>query len=97
VDRHAEAWAIHQLHRRPPHGFEPLEAELQQRRHHLAADSSQIDTIELGLLEENFSGGPTIVQEETFVSDIHSWKIRHTAGAKCLDYRGLVKLDLSGT
>ena len=37
MDRHAEPRPPHQLLRCPPHGLEPLQPELQQRRHHLAA------------------------------------------------------------
>ncbi len=57
----------------------------------LAADSAQIDTFELGLLEENVAG-PHIETEQGFDTDESRWKIRHTAGVKALDHRGMVKM-----
>jgi hypothetical protein len=36
---------------------------------YLAADTAQIDTVELGLLEEN-EDGPTLQEEREFVRDI---------------------------
>lgn len=57
----------------------------------LAADPSQIDTCELGLLEENIDG-PHIETEQKFDTDESRWKVRHAAGAKFLDYRGIVKM-----
>ncbi len=57
----------------------------------LAADSAQIDTFELGLLEENVAG-PHIETEQGFDTDESRWKIRHTAGVKALDHRGLIKM-----
>jgi hypothetical protein len=63
---------------------------------YLAAGNDQIDTIELGLLEANLNG-PMIEQRQEFVIDIIAWKCRHVAGAKALDWRGLVKIDLSGS
>jgi hypothetical protein len=59
-----------------------------------AADSAQIDTVELGLLEENM-GGPHIETEQGFDRDESRWKIRHTAGAKALDWRGMVKMPIT--
>lgn len=61
----------------------------------LAADNSQIDTVELGLLAENF-GGPTIEQIEDTRKDCTSWKVRHCFGVKALDWRGLVRMPISG-
>ncbi|WP_242344015.1 phage major capsid protein [Anaeromyxobacter terrae] len=60
----------------------------------LAADPAQIDTIELGLLEENVAG-PHIETEQGFGTDESRWKIRHTAGVKALDHRGMVKMPIS--
>ncbi len=61
---------------------------------YLAADSSQVDTAELGLLEENF-GGPTIEEESEFGRDVFRWKVRHVFGAKFLDWRGIVQVPLA--
>lgn len=61
---------------------------------YLAADNAQIDTVELGLLDENI-GGPVIEEEKEFVRDVYRWKVRHVFGAKALDWRGLVKMPIS--
>jgi HK97 family phage prohead protease len=58
---------------------------------YLAADSAQVDTCELGLLEENMAG-PTFEEERGFRIDDMSWRIRHVFGAKFLDWRGIVKV-----
>lgn len=58
---------------------------------YLAAGTDQIDTFELGVLEEN-TGGPVIEEEREFKKDVMSWKVRHVFGAKALDWRGLVKM-----
>lgn len=58
----------------------------------LAADSAQIDTCELGLLEENFTGGPTLTEETEFKKDTIAWKVRHVFAAKFLDWRGMVRM-----
>lgn len=59
---------------------------------YLAADSAQIDTCELGLLDENI-GGPKVSEDrsEEFRRDVYAWKVRHVFGAKFLDWRGIVK------
>jgi phage major head subunit gpT-like protein len=62
---------------------------------YLAAGSDQIDTFELGLLGEN-EDGPTIIEDREFVIDIIRWKVRHVFGVKALDWRGLVKMPISG-
>jgi hypothetical protein len=56
----------------------------------LAADSSQIDTLELGLLEGN-EDGPTLETERTFLVDTQRYKVRHVFAPKFLDWRGIVK------
>lgn len=72
-----------------------VEPRLPATAFYVAADSGQIDHVELGLLEENFSG-PSFQEEQEFRKDIFSWKIKHVAGAKVLDWRGLVKVPVSG-
>ena len=57
----------------------------------LAADPAQIDTCELGLLEDNMSG-PTIEEDQEFQRDEKLWKVRHVFGAKFLDWRGIVRM-----
>lgn len=61
---------------------------------YLAADNAQIDTVELGVLDEN-AGGPTFEEEREFRKDVYSWKVRHVFGAKVLDWRGLVKIPIA--
>jgi hypothetical protein len=61
---------------------------------YLAADSGQIDTIEMGALEENI-GGPHMETEQGFDTDESRWKIRHTVGVKAIDHRGMVKIPLA--
>lgn len=60
----------------------------------LAADNGQIDTVELGLLDENF-GGPVIEEDREFGRDVIRWKVRHVCGAKVLDWRGLVRIPIA--
>jgi hypothetical protein len=39
--------------------------------------------------------GPHLETEQGFDTDETRWKVRHTAGAKALDFRGLVKMPIS--
>ncbi len=70
-----------------------VEPRLAATSAYLAADPNQIDTVELGLLQENING-PYIETEQGFTTDENRWKIRHTAGVKALDFRGMVKMPL---
>lgn len=56
---------------------------------YLASSTSFIDTIELCRLEGETS--PVITEEDGFRVDGRSYKIRHTAAAAALDFRGLYK------
>lgn len=60
---------------------------------YLAASAEQIDTVELGMLEENMDG-PMIQEDREFLRDIIRWKVRHVFGAKFLDWRGVVKMPI---
>jgi phage head maturation protease len=71
-----------------------VEPRLASSAVYLAADSAQIDTIELGLLEENMSG-PTLEEDQEFVRDEKRWKVRHVFGAKALDWRGMVQMPIA--
>ena len=73
-----------------------VEPRLANTAVYLATDSAQIDTCELGLLEENV-GGPVITEDrsEEFRRDVFSWKVRHVIGAKFLDWRGIVKQPIT--
>ena len=54
---------------------------------YLAADSSQVDTVELTFLQGEEA--PALSREEGFVNDTIKYKIRQTFAAKAIDYRGL--------
>ena len=56
---------------------------------YLAAEKSQIDTVELTFLEGEES--PVLESEWDFDSDVYKYKIRQTYGTKALDHRGLYK------
>jgi hypothetical protein len=72
-----------------------VEPRLASTAAYLAADGSQIDTVELGLLEENMNG-PTLAEEHEFLRDAVQYKVRHVFGAKGLDWRGMVKMPIGG-
>jgi HK97 family phage prohead protease len=57
----------------------------------LVADSAQIDSCELGVLDDNI-GGPTVEENAEFVKDVLSWKVRHSFQAKWLDWRSSIKM-----
>jgi Mu-like prophage major head subunit gpT len=61
---------------------------------YLATSPTQIDTVELGLLEENVNG-PVLDTREGFDIDMREYKARHTFGVQALDYRGMVKMPIS--
>ena len=71
-----------------------VEPRLRQHGRLLFSDSAQIDTLELGLLEENMAG-PSLFQEQGFTVDTIKWKIRHVFGAKFLDWRGCVRMPVT--
>ncbi len=73
-----------------------VEPRLPADAFYLAADPTQIDTVELGVLEENMSG-PMVERNdnEGWRRDIISWKVRHAFGAKVLDWRGLVRVPIA--
>jgi hypothetical protein len=39
--------------------------------------------------------GPVLEEEREFGREVYAWKVRHVAGAKFLDWRGMVKVPLS--
>lgn len=59
----------------------------------LVADSSQVDSAVLGLLEGQ--PGPYFEEKEEFETDNRLFKVRHDCGAKFLDWRGIVKMPIS--
>ena len=54
---------------------------------YLAAQSNQIDTVEVCFLEGEET--PVLAQETDFDSDDIKYKVRHTVASKAIDYRGL--------
>lgn len=71
-----------------------VEPRIASTNTYLAAEPTQIDTCELGLREENI-GGPNTEEEAEFQRDEKRWKVRHCAGAKFLDWRGIVRTILT--
>lgn len=54
---------------------------------YLAADSSQIDTVEVSFLQGEES--PVLEDEWDFNTDVYKYKVRQTFGVKPIDWRGL--------
>ncbi|WNG37876.1 hypothetical protein F0U61_32490 [Archangium violaceum] len=68
-----------------------VESRLDGSAFYVACGAEQVDTIVLARLEEN-AEGPVIEEEREFIRDAMRMKVRHVAGAKVLDWRGLVKV-----
>lgn len=56
---------------------------------YLAADSRQVDTVELTFLQGEES--PVMEREESFTTDALKWKCRQSFATKAIDYRGLYR------
>ena len=56
---------------------------------YLAADNSQVDTVEVTFLEGEQS--PVLENEWDFDKDVYKYKVRQTFGVAPIDYRGLYK------
>ena len=56
---------------------------------YLAADPSEIDTVEVSFLEGEEA--PVVMEEDEFDSDTRKVKVRHNVAAKAIDFRGLVR------
>lgn len=56
---------------------------------YLAADTGQIDTVELSFLQGEEQ--PVLENEWDFEKDVYKFKVRQTFGAKAIDWRGLYK------
>lgn len=56
---------------------------------YLAADNSQIDTVEVSFLQGEES--PVLEDEWDFNHDVYKYKVRQTFGVKAIDWRGLYK------
>jgi hypothetical protein len=56
---------------------------------YLAADTSQVDTLEVCFLEGNRQ--PVLDENEGYMVDGRSWKVRHVVASKAIDWRGMVR------
>lgn len=56
---------------------------------YLAADNSQIDTVEVSFLQGEES--PVLEDEWDFDKDVYKYKVRQTFGVKAIDWRGLYR------
>lgn len=61
---------------------------------YVAAHHSQIDTVELATLEAD-GGEPVVEEEQEFVVDARSYKVRHSFVAKAIDWKGIVRVPAS--
>lgn len=76
-----------------------VESRLPSTAAYLLADNNQIDTVELATLEDEAPTigkpiGPHVSEEDGFDNDTKKFKVRLTAGARFLDWRGVVKLPI---
>lgn len=56
---------------------------------YLASSPDQIDTVEVAFLEGEET--PVVEEQEDFNSDVRQMKVRHTVGARVIDFRGLFR------
>lgn len=68
---------------------EPLLDAASSTTWYLAADPSQVDTVEITFLQGEES--PVIDTEEDFDTDTYKYKVRQTMGAKAIDWRGVFR------
>lgn len=61
---------------------------------YLLTDPGVIDTYERAHLEGDRV--PEITEEDDFRSDTHRWKVKHSFGGRWLDWRGVVRIPISG-
>lgn len=69
--------------------IEPLLDSSSSTNWYLAADPTQVDTVEVTFLEGEES--PVLENEWDFDTDCYKYKIRQTFAAKAIDYRGLYR------
>jgi HK97 family phage prohead protease len=72
-----------------------VEPRLPATAAYLLAGFEQIDHCELGVLEENVNG-PSIEENHEFQKDVIAWRARHVFKAAFLDFRGAVRMPISG-
>lgn len=71
-----------------------VEARLPQSAFYLLTAPTSVDTLERAWLDED--NGPKIEEENSFNVDAKAYKVRHVFGARWLDWRGVVKVPISG-
>lgn len=79
-----------------PNGMRPLQVIVEPildgnsvSSWYLAADPSQIDTVEVSFLQGEES--PVVEDEWDFDAEVYKYKVRQTFGVKAIDWRGLYK------
>lgn len=71
-----------------------VEARLTGSAAYLITSPESVDTYERAWLEAD--NGPVVAEEDGFTDDSKTYKVRHVFGGRWLDWRGAVKLPLSG-
>lgn len=71
-----------------------VEARLAENAFYLLTSPDSVDTLERAWLDVD--NGPKIEEEDTFGVDAKTYKVRHVFGSRWLDWRGAVKVPLSG-
>jgi hypothetical protein len=71
-----------------------VEARLTDAAFYLLTDPAQVDTVERAWLEAD--NGPAIGHEDALRTDDRTYKIRFVHGNRWLDWRGAVKVPISG-
>lgn len=71
-----------------------VEARLNSSAIYLLTSPEQVDTYERAHL--NGERVPDVIEEQPFKVDAQSWRARHTCGGRWLDWRGAVKIPISG-
>jgi len=70
-----------------------VEARLTGNAFYVLAGGGAVDTYELAHLEAD--GGPIVTEEDGFIVDARTYKVRDVFGGRWLDWRGAVKVPLS--
>lgn len=71
-----------------------VEARLSDDAFYVLTGPESVDTFERAWLEAD--NGPVIEEDTAFATDAKSYKIRHVFGGRWLDWRGVVKVPVSG-
>lgn len=71
-----------------------VEARLPATAFYLLTSPDSVDTLERAWIDED--NGPRIFEEDSFTVDAKSYKVRFAFGNRWLDWRGAVKVPISG-